>query len=142
MSGGVSLRSNPTIQIRQSAKALIRSSDQVLLIKEKHADGSEFWTLPGGGVKTSESLTDALHRELAEEINCQASINNRLTQLWYAHVSSPNKISKYTVFECDLVSLADCDLSEGILEKKWVNSDNLPPKTLLQIKYLLEKYHF
>ncbi|MBD0329244.1 MAG: NUDIX hydrolase [Thermoleophilia bacterium] len=47
--------------------ALLRWHDRILLIR--HAKGtSERWLLPGGGVNLGESLLDALHRELAEEV--------------------------------------------------------------------------
>jgi ADP-ribose pyrophosphatase YjhB (NUDIX family) len=47
--------------------AILRWRGRVLLIRhEKH--GEEVWLLPGGGVQTGESLTDALQRELIEEV--------------------------------------------------------------------------
>ena len=39
----------------------------MLLCRHEKAD-RQYWLLPGGGVNSGESLTRALHRELAEEI--------------------------------------------------------------------------
>ncbi len=39
-----------------------------MLLCRHEKPGKQYWLLPGGGVKSGESLVDALHRELAEEV--------------------------------------------------------------------------
>ena len=56
---------SPEPRIRVSA--LLQWNDRVLLCRHEKP-GKEYWLLPGGGVNTGESLVDALHRELAEEL--------------------------------------------------------------------------
>jgi ADP-ribose pyrophosphatase YjhB (NUDIX family) len=52
---------------RIRVSALLRWNDRVLLCRHEKP-GKEYWLLPGGGVNTGESLVDALHRELWEEL--------------------------------------------------------------------------
>jgi 8-oxo-dGTP diphosphatase len=56
---------NPMPRVRVSA--VLRWDDQILLCRHEKP-GKEYWLLPGGGVNSGESLTDALQRELFEEI--------------------------------------------------------------------------
>jgi len=56
----------PEPRIRVSA--LLRWEDRILLCRHEKPDRGEYWLLPGGGVNAGESLVDALHRELAEEV--------------------------------------------------------------------------
>lgn len=50
--------------------AILRWQSRVLLCRhEKH--GREAWLLPGGGVRSGESLLDALEREIAEEVGIE-----------------------------------------------------------------------
>lgn len=52
---------------RIRVSAILRWKGRVLLIRHEKP-GKDYWLLPGGGVNSGESLVDALHRELAEEI--------------------------------------------------------------------------
>ena len=52
---------------RIRVSAILRWHDRMLLCRHEKP-GKEYWLLPGGGVNSGESLVDALHRELGEEI--------------------------------------------------------------------------
>jgi ADP-ribose pyrophosphatase YjhB (NUDIX family) len=52
---------------RIRVSALLRWEDRILLCRHEKP-GKEYWLLPGGGVNAGESLADALHRELGEEV--------------------------------------------------------------------------
>ena len=55
------------IEPRIRVSAILSWRGRVLLCRHEKP-GKEYWLLPGGGVNSGESLVDALHRELAEEI--------------------------------------------------------------------------
>jgi ADP-ribose pyrophosphatase YjhB (NUDIX family) len=56
------------LEPRIRVSALLRWEDRILLCRHEKAGRGEYWLLPGGGVNTGESLVDALHRELGEEV--------------------------------------------------------------------------
>jgi 8-oxo-dGTP diphosphatase len=123
-----------TPRYRRGAKARITTDEAILLVKERHADGTPFWTLPGGGVAPSESLAEGLRRELREELGChRLVIGDQAGRCWYAHRSEPLAVTEYTVFQCQLLGEPTPDPSEGIEAARWVRPEALPPRTLPQI---------
>lgn len=54
--------------IRNTARAVIIRRRQILLLIKRGEPRGEWYTLPGGGQETGESLTEALERECSEEI--------------------------------------------------------------------------
>ena len=63
------MRPEPRVRV----SAVLRWHGRILLIRhEKRAH--EHWLLPGGGVHAGETLTEALQRELAEEIGIDESL--------------------------------------------------------------------
>ena len=55
---------------RIRVSAILRWRDRILLCRHEKG-GREHWLLPGGGVNSGESLADALHREIEEEIGIE-----------------------------------------------------------------------
>ncbi len=64
----------PASNIRIRVAAVILSDDKLLLIAHKKGDDI-YWLLPGGGVDYGESLTEALKRELLEELNVDVHVS-------------------------------------------------------------------
>jgi len=125
---------------RTGAKALVTRDGTVLLVQERHADGTPFWTLPGGGVDAHESAADGLRRELVEELHCRARVAEPVSTFWYIHHSCDETVSVYTVFDCELRSSPTPNRIEGILEHRWVDPQDPPTGTLPQVQYVCENF--
>jgi len=120
---------------RSGAKALVSTEERVLLVEERHSDGTSFWTLPGGGLEPGETDADALEREVAEELRCRVAVGDPVTSVVYAHRTS-DVVSMYSIVECTLGSAPAPNRAEGILDAQWVRPDAMPPRTLPQIRSL------
>ena len=61
------------VEPRIRVSAMLRWRERILLCRHEKP-GKVYWLLPGGGVNAGESLVDALHRELAEEVGLDDEI--------------------------------------------------------------------
>jgi 8-oxo-dGTP diphosphatase len=61
------------IEPRIRVSAILRREDRILLCRHEKGDKG-YWLLPGGGVNSGESLVDALHRELLEEVGIKEEL--------------------------------------------------------------------
>jgi len=80
--------------------AVIVVDNKLLMVKHKKKD-KEYWLLPGGGVKYGESLSDAIKRELLEELNIKISVGDIL----FINDSIPSEEERHILniyFECNI----------------------------------------
>ncbi|QWC20227.1 NUDIX hydrolase [Halorubrum sp. 2020YC2] len=125
-------------ELRVGAKALVTDRDRVLLVKERHGDGSTFWTLPGGGVESGESLSECLRREIDEEIRAPATVGERLGRCVYRHTSRPTT-TVYSVFDATLGARPEPDPAERVLDHAWVAPTELLPTTLDPVERFIDR---
>jgi len=127
------------VQIRSGVKALVSTSGSVLLVQEYHSDGTPFWTLPGGGVGPLETPGDALVREVREELHCDCVVGEPLETVWYAHTIRTGTFSRYVVMSCRLCERPEPASSEDVAAVRWVGPDECPPRTIPQVRNLVER---
>lgn len=126
--------------LRPGAKGLVRNGHRVLLVRERRADGSRFWSLPGGGVRPGESRRAALRREFFEEIGCRPVLGAELGACVYDHRTCP-ETTVYAVFEAAIAAEPDPNWRESIVDHEWFHPLDLPPNTLDPIeRFLNEAY--
>ncbi|MEM2872960.1 MAG: NUDIX hydrolase [Nitrososphaerales archaeon] len=54
--------------------ALIKKNNSVLLVKREHEPGKGRWSLPGGLVNLGEKISDAIKREVEEEVGLKVDV--------------------------------------------------------------------
>lgn len=105
-----------------SQKAVLIRNNKCLIMEIAKYPG--LWELPGGHVEKGETNTEALHRELDEELGFKDYKNLGVVdyEIWY---HGPDK---YAI--CGIVSLIDnkkdqIELSKEHLQMKWVTKEEL-----------------
>ena len=136
------------IFLRNSAKAIIRKDNKVLLIQKQHPGNPRFTVFPGGGQEPSETLAEALARECLEEIGAKIRVGDLLYvreyRSWLHEFHNPDRLWHQVefFFLCELLEPLHPELADnpdpnqqGVIwvEQDMLKSQNLYPKVLREI---------
>lgn len=112
-------------------RIVIRSGNEVLLCKDWLGSGK--WSLPGGGVKKGENITDAAIREVLEE----TGINLTPSQLKpIEQKPADNLRSKYHYFVVSYQTKPDVKVRpffDEILQAQWINKKSINDKRITDV---------
>jgi 8-oxo-dGTP diphosphatase len=82
------------------AAAVILDQEKVLIAQRKEGDiQGLLWEFPGGKVKEGEDPRQALHRELKEELDIEATVGTIFEAIYYEYPQYPVLL---LVYRCDL----------------------------------------
>lgn len=104
---------------------VVDEADRICLIRHSYRDG---WFLPGGGVKTGESLVDAMTRELGEETGIVPNTNSHKVHGVYSSFLE-HKSDHVVVFVIRDWAPGSSPRSTEIAEVRFVDVNELPSDT-------------
>jgi ADP-ribose pyrophosphatase YjhB (NUDIX family) len=122
---------------RIGTKVVVRDEECVLLIRESRADGTTFWSLPGGGRQRGEGLRECLRREVREELQCGVRLGQIIGSCTYRHSRAEGVVSTYAVFRGRLRGPPSPSAAEGVREVRWIEPSSPPAGTLPPFRSLL-----
>ena len=103
------------------AAAIIRQNQRMLLTRRRpdsYLPG--LWEFPGGKVERGESFTDALHRELREELGIEVEVIDEFHTVTHRY---PDRSVELHFFNCTIVHGEPRAIE--VAEFRWVNSSDL-----------------
>ena len=115
------------------------ATDKYLLLRR--ADSKDFgagaWECPTGRVDQGESFTEAMHREVREEIGAEVQIEFIIgTTHFYRGVEDPENELNGVIFGCSLANTGEVSFGEEHSEMHWLTADQayalLPEDNWLQ----------
>jgi len=84
------------------------------MVNHKRTDRYDFWVAPGGGVQATESLEEAVIREVKEETGLNVSVYNLL---YIEEMYNPEERSIKFWYQCSFIDGAlDCTAEEAVSE--------------------------
>jgi len=101
--------------------AVIERQDRFLVTRRQHGVHlAGFWEFPGGKVADGESHTDALCREIQEELDVKIVVRDLVLETSHEY---PDRVVTLFFYRCDLIGNPRPMLGQ---EMSWVARDDLP----------------
>ncbi|OCQ22847.1 hypothetical protein A7985_02505 [Pseudoalteromonas luteoviolacea] len=99
---------------RISVGAFVVENEKLLMVNHKREGRYDFWVAPGGGVKGTESLEEAVVREVKEETGLNVSVNKLM---YVEEMYNPEERSIKFWYHCELINgELDCSANEAVAE--------------------------
>ena len=111
------------MSIRSTAKAIIIHQDKVLLNRCFDKHNGDYYSLPGGGQHTSETLHEAIIRECLEETGCHV-IPKKFVALCEEICEDPKIRELYPEYIHKMYHIFLCEL-DGDLAKEPIEMDEM-----------------
>jgi len=111
----------PKKKIRVVAAIIQNTSNQYLItqrLTNAHLGG--YWEFPGGTVEPGENPSEALSRELKEELDIRVNINDLF---WRETFEYDTKIVDISFFNCHLKSANQVIKKLGVADFRWIPVD-------------------
>lgn len=107
---------------------ILKDGERVLICQRHRSDKYGLqWEFPGGKVHDGEGLKEALHRELAEELNIDAQVGDEVFRLRHRY---PDRFVEVIFF---LVADFRGEISNQMFEAvEWAPRDQLPQYDFLE----------
>ena len=118
---------------RPAVKAFIQRQGKILALKTETEDDS-YWVLPGGKVEYGESPTDALKREIKEELSTEIDIGEPVG-MYHFFTGPENNGAQIvlTAFDCNIkgqeIDISSNPADENITESRWLTAEEFIEKT-------------
>ena len=129
------------MSIRSTAKAIILNDGKVLLNKCRDKQNGDYYSLPGGGQETYETLTDAVIRECLEETGytvkperCAALCEEICDSAEFREKHPEYAHKMYHIFVCSLIDetrAAPTETDDMQIGIEWIEIDRLSGIRLL-----------
>lgn len=117
-------------------RALIVKDKKVLLVRHTYIDG---WYLPGGGVNAHETASQAVIREVHEEV--AGAVSNPVKLLGVYYNTKPGWDDYVVLYKAELASQGKVNDRE-IAETRWFKLDQLPTDITESTKKRIEEHVF
>ena len=115
--------------------ALVRDGTKILMSRRRPDQPMpNLWEFPGGKVEPGESPTDALAREVREELGCEVAVGRIHEVVFHAY---PDFDLYMLVYEARVVS--GTARAVDVAEIAWVDAARLPELDLLPADYPLAR---